>query len=172
MAQSDKPALTTRKEFANSNLLSAVEDIIGRVEVTRHCITIQQDGRFHRETGSTDFEVKFGESGRISESELRQIKQILDDPEFKTYRHSPDDYPKTAGFKIGDETFRLTVVRDGVHSQYLFYINNPAFSDEPPKLRELNKLLRDLETRKDPSLKRAPANGCLPRVDRAPETKR
>jgi hypothetical protein len=168
LAQSGRPALTTRKEFAATNLLFAVEDIIGAVEVTRNCITIQQDGRFHRETGSTEFGAKFGETGRVSESELRQLKAMIEDSEFKNFRHSGDDYPKTAGFKIGDQTFRLTVVRDGTHSQYLFYKSNPAFADEPHKVRQLNKLLRDLETRNDSSLKRVPADGCRQRVNPVP----
>src|SRR5512140_2064360 len=134
MAQSERPALTTRKDFANSNLLFAQEDVIGSSEVTRHCIRIQPDGRFHREKSEAQSKAKFGEAGQLSETELSQVKDMIDDPEFKTYRQDPDAFPKTARLQIGYEIFSLSIVRDGFHPQDLFFINDPKTTAEPPKL--------------------------------------
>ena len=167
IAQSDRPALTTRKDFAESNLLFSLEDVIENSAVTRHCIRIQPDGRFHREKSEAQSKAKFGETGQLSETELSQLKAMLDDPEFKTYRQDPDAFPRTARLKIGYEIFSLSVVRDGLHPQDLFFINDPKSTAESTKIQLLQRFLRDLERRKDSSLKRVPADGCRPHVDQA-----
>ena len=52
----DRPALTTRQEFAKANLLVSSHDVVGRSQLTHFCIRIQPDGRFHRERAiSTSF---------------------------------------------------------------------------------------------------------------------
>jgi hypothetical protein len=170
IAQSDRPALTTRKEFANSNLLISLEDVIGTTEVTRRCIRIQPDGRFHREKGSLESKAKFGEAGQLSSTELAQLKAMLDDPEFKSYRQDPNAFLKTdrpsLGYRLGHEIFKLSIARDGVHHQDLFFDNEPNASAAPAKIQALQHFLRDLERRKDPTLKRVPADGCRPHVNR------
>ena len=170
-AQSDRPALTTRKEFANSNLLFSQEDTIGTTEVTRYCIRIQPDGRFHREKGTLESKPKFGEAGRLTENELAQLKAMLNDPELKTYHQDVNAFLKTdrpsLGYRLGHEIFKLSIARDGVHHQDLFYDNDPHSSSAPPKIQTLQRFLRDLERRKDPSVQRVRADGCRPHLDQA-----
>jgi hypothetical protein len=175
-AQSNKPALTTRKDFANANLLFSLEDIIGTTEVTRYCIRIQPDGRFQREKGSTESKAKFGEAGQLSPSELTQLKAMLNDPEFKALRQDPNAFMKSdnpsAGYKKGHKTFKLTVVRDGVHRQNFFFSYDPESNTVPAKIQIIQNFVSELEQRKDASLQRVAADGCRPHVATAPPSQK
>jgi hypothetical protein len=163
LAQDKPPALITRKQFAEANLLfSWQRDIGAGFEVTQSCIRIHPSGNFHREVSKGGSKPKFAETGKLSDNELAELKSILDDPEFRSYRQDPDKLPKQViVFDVGYQIFSISAFRaNEPRPQDLLFFNDAKTTAEPPKVRRLQERLHDLETRKDPTLQRVPADGC------------
>lgn len=167
LSQTDRPSLTTRKEYANSNLLFSREMFIAPgFEVPKTCIRVQPNGKFHRENSTNDSKPKYAEEGQLSEEELAELKAMIDDAEFKMYRQDPDAAPKTVSMQVGYRLFSLTVVRGEGRPQELTFVNTAKTTAEPPKMQALHKRLTELGKRKDPALQRAQVDGCREHIDR------
>ena len=172
-AQNDRPALITRKQFAESNLLfSSQRDVKAGFTVVQSCIRIQPDGFFHRETSEQPSKPKYAEVGKLTAAELADLKAMLDDPEFKTYFQNPENAPHVITMEVGYQMFAVSIYRPTKdRPQELFFVNTDRSTAEPPKVQTLQKFLHELETRKDPTLEKVQADGCKAHVNPAPENK-
>jgi hypothetical protein len=163
LAQDNKPALITRKQFAKSNLLFAWQrDIVAGFKTTESCIIIHPSGNFHRESWKEESKAKFAEIGKLSDSELTELKATLDDPGFRAYRQDPHQVPKpTIPLDVGYQIFSVSIFRTSEDQpQNLVFYSNAEYTAEPPEIQRLQQRLHDFETRQDPSIQRVPADGC------------
>jgi hypothetical protein len=161
--QETKPALITRKQFAESNLLFSWQRDIGQgFEITQSCIRIHPSGNFHREFSKDGSKPKFAEIGKLSDSELAELKAMLQDSEFHSYRQDPNELPKTGiRLQAGYQIFSVSIYRATEdRPQDLLFFNDAKTTAEPPKVQQLQRLLKELETRKDPTLQRVTPDGC------------
>jgi hypothetical protein len=159
----NKPALITRKQYAESNLLFGWQRDIGQgFEVTQSCIRIHPNGSFHRETSKGGSKPKFAEIGKLPDSELAELKAMLQDPEFKSYRQDPNELPNRAiVLDVGYQIFSVSIFRaNEPQPQNLLFFNTAKSTAEPSKVQQLQNRLHELETRKDPTLQRVTPDGC------------
>lgn len=147
----------------------------GAVEDT--CVVVYPSGRYRMEKSTQGYRDKlkvraFEDS--LSETDLKQLQELLDRPELKSSMHQNSPSGKT--FREGEITI-VAVAREGYHLQQLSFASyfgvpgwvsnvNAGTDPEERLVAPLRKWLKaHVETRKVGVLKDAAATHCIPPED-------